>query len=46
MSPDGRGWRALLVEDLADEDIEVRTHGAVIAIYCPDCAQREFGAGA
>ena len=45
-SLDGRGWRALIVEELADEEADVRTHGALIAIYCPACAEREFGTGA
>jgi hypothetical protein len=43
-SEDARGWRAVLTSEPADDlrghaDDEVRG----VAIYCPQCAEREFG---
>lgn len=32
-----KGWRALLAKDWRDDD------PAEVSIYCPTCAQREFG---
>jgi hypothetical protein len=32
------GWRALLGVDVDDEDAPEQAH-----LYCPDCAEREFG---
>jgi hypothetical protein len=35
---DGRGWRAYLTVDDADDEEPVET-----VVLCPDCAAREFG---
>ena len=35
---DGKGWRAYLVDDPNDDE------EPYVVVYCPACAQREFGA--
>ena len=35
-SPEARHWKAYRVEVLAED-------GAVLAFFCPDCVEREFG---
>jgi len=35
---DARGWRAYLVDDAEDEE------APSVALYCPECSEREFGA--
>lgn len=37
-SPDAHGWRALLT--VGDEDAE---DDEEVAVFCPECAAREFG---
>ena len=39
--PDALGWRAYLVgvHDVLDD-------GETVAVYCPQCAEREFGGAA
>ena len=33
-----KGWRALPGADVDDEDAPIRVY-----VFCPDCAEREFG---
>jgi hypothetical protein len=36
-SPTGRHWRAYLADDPRDDD------PPEVAVFCPSCAEREFG---
>lgn len=41
-SEGGRGWKAYLA-GAVDEDKEEEDAGHLVALYCPECAEREFG---
>jgi hypothetical protein len=44
---DARGWRAFLTDDpAAYEDVTDHAHddeAPIVTVYCPECADREFG---
>lgn len=41
---EAHGWRAYLTAEADDEEAEIARDG--LAVYCPECPEREFGADA